>query len=571
MDVGKSKGGSMGLSYPMLTRTNYTVWAMKMKVLMQAHGVWDAVEVTDPKGTVDDKMEKVALAMIYQSVPEETLLSLSEKKQAKDVWEAIQTVCQGANKARAAKIQTLKSEFESLRMKDSELLDDFCLKLVGLVSNIRALGEDVNETYVVKKLLRAVPSKFLQIASTMEQFGNLETMTLEEAIGALKAHEERIKGSTDVANGQLLLTEKEWLEREGSSHKLFLMREEWQKRMNKNSPEGSSNVKGRGRDKSKIKCYNCHIYGHYAAECRKPKREREVRQKALLTETEDDEPALLLAKHDKGYGEMVLNEKGVTPKIEIDEKKKASSNVWYLDNGASNHMTGDKEKFLELDEGVVGSVKFGDGSNVKIRGKGSIIFKCKNGEKRTLKENRLYKLLAETVKRECMLTKSEEVSNLWHVRLGHVNQLSLALMYNRNMVTGLPKINQSKEVCKGCLISKQTRMSFPNKVTYGSTKVLQLVHGDLCGPIEPITSGGNKYFFLLVDDFSRAIWVYMLKGKDEAFSAFKIFRAKVEDGAEKKIKVFRTDRGGEFNSNDFKTYCDDNGIERHFTAPYTPQ
>ena len=65
MDVGKSKGGTMGLSYPMLTKTNYTAWSMKMMVFMQAHGVWDAVEPSYPKSTVDDRVDKVALAMIY--------------------------------------------------------------------------------------------------------------------------------------------------------------------------------------------------------------------------------------------------------------------------------------------------------------------------------------------------------------------------------------------------------------------------------------------------------------------------------------------------------------------------
>lgn len=78
-------------------------------------------------------------------------------------------------------------------------------------------------------------------------------------------------------------------------------------------------------------------------------------------------------------------------------------------------------------------------------------------------------------------------------------------------------------------------------------------------------------FFRLVDDFSRVMWVYMLKNKDESFGMFKKFRAKVEDGVERRIKVFRTDRGGEFNSNEFKAYCEDSRIERHFTAQYTPQ
>lgn len=62
------------------------------------------------------------------------------------------------------------------------------------------------------------------------------------------------------------------------------------------------------------------------------------------------------------------------------------SNVWYLDNGASNHMTGTKSKFSNLNEDVTVQVKFGDGSTVKIKGKGNITFRCKNGEERMLKE-----------------------------------------------------------------------------------------------------------------------------------------------------------------------------------------
>lgn len=78
--------------------------------------------------------------------------------------------------------------------------------------NIRALGEGIEEAYVVKKLLRAVPTKFLQIASTIEKFGNLDTMTLEETVGSLKAHEECLKGQTKTGGGsgtQLLFTEDE--------------------------------------------------------------------------------------------------------------------------------------------------------------------------------------------------------------------------------------------------------------------------------------------------------------------------------------------------------------------------
>lgn len=95
-------------------------------------------------------------------------------------------------------------------MKESELIEEFCLKMNGLFTNIRALGEEVFESYVVKKLLRSVPTKFLQITSTIEQFGDLDNMTVEEAVASLKADEERVKGKTESSGGQLLLTEEEW-------------------------------------------------------------------------------------------------------------------------------------------------------------------------------------------------------------------------------------------------------------------------------------------------------------------------------------------------------------------------
>lgn len=73
------------------------------------------------------------------------------------------------------------------------------------MTNIRVLGESISKLYLVKKLLRAVPSKFVQIMSTLEQFGDLEKMTVERAAGSLKAPEERVKGKTEASEGQLLL------------------------------------------------------------------------------------------------------------------------------------------------------------------------------------------------------------------------------------------------------------------------------------------------------------------------------------------------------------------------------
>lgn len=66
MDLPKAKDGALGLSYPMLARSNYTAWSIKMKVFMQVQGVWDAIETDDPKAKVETRKDKVALTLIYQ-------------------------------------------------------------------------------------------------------------------------------------------------------------------------------------------------------------------------------------------------------------------------------------------------------------------------------------------------------------------------------------------------------------------------------------------------------------------------------------------------------------------------
>lgn len=144
--------------------------------------------------------------------------------------------------------------------------------------------------------------------------------------------------------------------------------------------------------------------------------------------------------------------------------------------------------------------------------------------------------------------------------------MAMGLMSANKMAHGLPEIIQPKEICIGCLMS-HTRKTFPGQTQGQSKRILELGHGDLCGPITQTTKSSNKYFLLLVDDFSKIMWD-MLKTKDETLGAFKKFRVLVEN---EKLKILRTDQGGEFLSHEFSSYCEETRIIRHFTAPYSPQ
>lgn len=112
--------------------------------------------------------------------------------------------------------------------------------------------------------------------------------------------------------------------------------------------------------------FNCDIFGHYASECHRPRRNRE---EANLTREQEDELALLMAICEEELHNLaLLNEDEVAPTLSTGSTK---SSLWYLDNGTSNHMTGEKSKFKELDEKICRQVQSGDGSMVHIKGKGS--------------------------------------------------------------------------------------------------------------------------------------------------------------------------------------------------------
>jgi transposase InsO family protein len=144
-------------------------------------------------------------------------------------------------------------------------------------------------------------------------------------------------------------------------------------------------------------------------------------------------------------------------------------------------------------------------------------------------------------------------------------------MARKEMVRGLPELTQLNQLCEGCMAGKQRRTPFPAKTEYRAEKVMELVYGDLCGPISPQTPGGSKYFLLLVDDHSTYMWVKTLRSKDEAEEEIKLFQAAVEAEIGRKLGALRTDRGGEFTSVDFMKYCAESGVRRQLTAPYSPQ
>ena len=177
-------------------------------------------------------------------------------------------------------------------------------------------------------------------------------------------------------------------------------------------------------------------------------------------------------------------------------------------------------------------------------------------------------------KEECFQATTddtEDVAHLWHRRFGHLSYKGLKTLQTKSMVRGLPSFPEGEIVCTNCLKGKQHRDVIPRRSTWRASEKLELVHADICGPISPFSEGNKRYFICFIDDYSRKAWVYFLTCKSDALTTFKLFKALVEKETGLSIKCLRTDRGGEFTSDEFKEFCKMNGIKRQLTAAYTPQ
>uniref|UniRef100_A0A2N9IBB7 Integrase catalytic domain-containing protein n=1 Tax=Fagus sylvatica TaxID=28930 RepID=A0A2N9IBB7_FAGSY len=272
----------------------------------------------------------------------------------------------------------------------------------------------------------------------------------------------------------------------------------------------------------------------------------------------------------------------------VTEGRRRFADVWLMDSGATWHMTPRREWFHQYEPISGGSVFMGDDHALEIAGIGTIKLKMCDGMVRTIQEVRhvkglkknllslgqldnngckthiqngimkivkgalvmmkaekiaanLYMLKGKTQQEgeasTALASSAEELTMMWHRKLGHMSERGLKILAEQKLLPGLKKV--SLPFCEHCVTSKQHRLKFSSS-SARSKAILELIHSD--------------------------VWQAPMY-----FPVFKIFKARVELESEKKIKCLRTDNGGEYTSVEFDSFCQQEGIKRQFTVAYTPQ
>ncbi|CAL2251278.1 unnamed protein product [Prunus armeniaca] len=624
--------GSSDVRTPIFSGENYEFWKIKMVTIFKSYGLWNLVEkgisVSDSK-----KKEKATEETSEEEDDEKTAAilmkdakALANADSAKAAWELLHGEFHGGDHVRSVKLQNLRREFEYTRMHDSESLSTYLTRLNDLINQMKTYGEVLSNERLVQKVLISLSKVYDPICLVIENTKSLETVELQEVIAILKSQEQRFElhnaDATEKAFASFTVSSKGQNKNATNSGPSKAQKnwnpkgKPWESKgkpqwnnsaQTHSSSTGQEAVKphckvcskyhfGECRYKGKPKCYNCDRFGHLAREC--------IAEKAVQKAN--------CASQKEVAGNLFYANCTTT------ESK--PNGDWYIDSGCSNHMTGNVDLLVDIRTNVAGKVQMPTGALVNVAGMGSLVIDTTNGRKYIrevmylpgLKENLLsvgqmdehgYCLVfgdgmckvfesssmnsliikVQMMKNRCyplsflaenqLLMKASITHStwIWHKRLGHLHFRGLKQLRDKDMVHGLPQLEEQNVVCEGCQFGKQHRDVFPNNQAQRAISPLELVHTDLCGPMKTESVAGNKYFMLIIDDCTRMSWVYFLRNKSEAFNCFKKFKSMTELQSGHKVKCLRSDRGGEFLSSEFIKFCEDHGIQRQLTMAYTPQ
>ncbi|CAL2230000.1 unnamed protein product [Prunus armeniaca] len=396
---------------------------------------------------------------------------------------------------------------------------------------MKSYGEDIPDQRIAQKLLISLSREYDSIAEVIAETKDIETIGVQESKKNWKSQ-----------------NKKKW---EGKSGNTF-------KKENQNEgAKGPCKIcdklhYGPCWFKGKPKCFKCERFGHLAKDC-----SGKTPQAAHYAKHMEEEWTMFYACH---VASAIKN-----------------SSVWYVDSACSNHMTSHESLLIDIDTNVTAKLKMGAGDLVQAIGKGTLMIETKSGPRhikevmlvpgldenllsvgqmiehgyfllfddyiveiyddKSLKHlvtkvpmtgNRCFPLSIQYANAVAMKATFKGTTWCWHRRYGHLNLQNLKLLQQKELVYGLLEIGNFEKVCQGCAMGKSHREAFDKEKVWRASMPLELIHSDVCGPMQSTTIGGNIYFLTFIDDCTRMCWVYFMQHKSEVFNIFKKFKAMVE-------------------------------------------
>ncbi|XP_073019466.1 uncharacterized protein [Primulina eburnea] len=531
---------------PIFVGQDYELWSVLMKTLFVSHELWDIVEegfaslTTEEVGALTNAQKKEhkenktkdakALSFMHQGVSRAILPRITCASIAKDAW------------------QILKNQFGGHEKV-------ITIKVSSAVNQIKGYGDNLEEKKIIEKVLRCLPAKFEHIVAAIEESKDLSKLTLDELMGSLEAHEKRMsrfsnqsweqtfQGKVNISQKEddtLQQKKKEPIQRpsRGRGRGRYLS---FQARGHRGG-RSSSNSRNSSQNQDSY-CRICRKNGHdtnsYWSKCKKCRNTNHSQRDCWYQDGGESREANFTEEIKKNETDQVF--------YSCLNSQQQLENIWYVDSGCSNHMSGNKNMFVDLDESYSSELLK---KNYKVEFNNDLCIIIDKQKKFTVASIKMtpnkslssqFANSSESCVEEYLKRGSQSLA--FEIRKAHVKDVSLAKMH---------------------------RLPFP-KISYRAKVPLELVHADVCEPMQTPSINNYRYFLLFVDDYTRMMWVYILKEKSEAFPKFIEFKTLVENQNGKKIKILRTDRGGEFNGKTFMDFCKEKGIQRQLTVRYSPQ
>ena len=597
----EDQGGGGSIRIDKLTDSNFYVWKQKIQLLLALRDVDQyIIEGRVPSDENPDERRKwirgdsKAKALIGLSLSDEHLEHVRDAETAREMWESILNVFERhtlLNKLAA------RREFYTVKMFQGEKVLAYINRVKQLAGILKSMSVNIDDKEMAMAVLNGLPARFEALIVALDALGN------EEKIFSL-----------DFVKSRLLQEEQRANMKSSSSNTSALV-----------------NRAPSNRDINDYKCTNCGHMGHTAARCwgkdlngRRPPppsgyKSRMAQRKESAHVTKKSDPDIIVNNVD-----FTCLMSKVTHAKEL-----VMSSSWLVDSACTAHITFDRSLFATYEPLDSASVEMGTKASAKVAGRGDVHLKLNvNGRIEPCKLTDVlhvpdfaFSLLSVSrmtevgmnvgfgngkciVKRGATVVATatlvgelyvlDIVSDIgsahaatlqtWHERFAHVHSQGIASMIRDNVVSGVKllgneanKINSTNndcmsEKCSACVYGKATRSVIPKeRSSRRAYFCLDLVHSDVCGPLEVQSIGGAKYFITFIDDHSNWSVVYPMHHKSEAFERYKMFAQLAQTHTGRKIKVLRTDRGGEYLSTEFKSFLIESGTQHQMTAAYTPE